>query len=143
MAEWYPEFGYVGNDKAASEDIQVTQELNMHSVNSNRKSTSTSKKRKASKVGDDDGLSNIVSMFCESADEHLTELSKKLFVDYMKVEKRAAVFEAVGKVSGIDLNDQIIISNKLADNPKKMDRFFNLSDEARARMVGLMLNGKV
>ncbi|KAL0444269.1 UNVERIFIED_CONTAM: hypothetical protein Slati_2149600 [Sesamum latifolium] len=142
-AEWCAEFGYIGNDKAASKNIQVTQEANMHSVNSNRKSASTSKKRKASKVGDDDGLSNVVSMFCESADARLTELSKKLFVDYIEVEKRVAVFEAVGKVPGVDLNDQIIISDKLVDNPKKMNLFFSLPDEATARMVGLMLNGKV
>ncbi|KAL0421085.1 UNVERIFIED_CONTAM: hypothetical protein Slati_3131400 [Sesamum latifolium] len=142
-AEWCLEFGYVENDMAASEDIQVTQKPNMQSANSNRKSTSTSKKRKASKVGDDDGLSNVVSMFCESADARLTELSKKLFVDYIEVEKRVAVYEAVGKVPGVDLNDQIVISDKLVENSKKIDLFFSLPDEARARMVGLMLNGKV
>ncbi|KAL0374105.1 UNVERIFIED_CONTAM: hypothetical protein Sradi_3326200 [Sesamum radiatum] len=99
-AEWCPKFGYVGNDRATSEDIQ-------------------------------------------SVDARLTELSKKLFVDYIEVEKRAIVYEAVGKVPGIDLNDQIIISDKLVENPKKRDIFFSLPDEARARMVGLMLNGKV
>ncbi|KAL0342944.1 UNVERIFIED_CONTAM: hypothetical protein Sangu_1181800 [Sesamum angustifolium] len=60
-----------------------------------------------------------------------------------EVEKRSAVFAAVGSIPGIDLNEQILISDRLVEHPKKMDLFFSLLDDARARMVGLMLSGKV
>ncbi|KAL0355767.1 UNVERIFIED_CONTAM: hypothetical protein Sradi_4023600 [Sesamum radiatum] len=142
-AEWCPEFGYVGNDKAISEEIQVTYDPNVHSTISHMKSGSTSKKRKGLKVSDDDGLSNAMSTFCESADARLGEIMKKLFVDFLELEKRSAVFGAVGKILGIDMNDQILVFDRLVDNLKKMDLFFSLPEEAMVRMVGLMLNGKV
>ncbi|KAL0430309.1 UNVERIFIED_CONTAM: hypothetical protein Sradi_0656900 [Sesamum radiatum] len=91
----------------------------------------------------DFGYVEAVNAFCDTAKQHLVELSKKLFVDYEEVEKRAVVFEAVCKVPGIDLNDQIYVSDRLVENPKKMDLFFSLPAEARAHMVGLMLSGKV
>ncbi|KAL0293469.1 UNVERIFIED_CONTAM: hypothetical protein Sradi_6936100 [Sesamum radiatum] len=100
-AEWFPETGYVRNDGAALDEIQLTQEPNVQSTAAMRKSTSSSKKRKVI------GLSNIVSTFCESANERLGELSKKLFFDFIEGEKRAAIYEAVGQVPGINMNDQI------------------------------------
>ncbi|KAK4394008.1 hypothetical protein Sango_1871600 [Sesamum angolense] len=45
-------------------------------------------------------------------------------------------------IPGIDLNEQILISDRLVENPKKMDLFFSLPDDARACMVGLMPSGK-
>ncbi|KAL0430523.1 UNVERIFIED_CONTAM: hypothetical protein Sradi_0678300 [Sesamum radiatum] len=119
-AEWCPDTGYVAT----------------------RKSTSSSKRRKVVRETEDDGFSNAVSTFCQSANERLAEMTKKLFCDYIEGEKRAAVFEAVGEVPGMDMNNQILISNRLVDNPKKMDLFFSLPAEARVRMV-MMLNGKM
>ncbi|KAL0401490.1 UNVERIFIED_CONTAM: hypothetical protein Slati_4178900 [Sesamum latifolium] len=108
-----------------------------------QKSTSFGKKRKARNTDVDDGLTDVVHTFCDTAKQHLGELSKKLFVDYDEVEKYAAVYDAVGKVPGINPNDQILISDRLVENPKKMDLFFSPPADARARMVGLMLSGKV
>ncbi|KAL0312948.1 UNVERIFIED_CONTAM: hypothetical protein Sradi_5694100 [Sesamum radiatum] len=141
-AEWCPDTGYVGND-ASLEDIQFTPEANVQSTAATRKSTSSSKRRKVVRETEDDGFSNAVSTFCQSANERLDEMSKKLFCDYIEGEKRAAVFEAAGEVPGIDMNDQILISDCQVDNPKKMDLFFSLPAEARVRMVGMMLNGKM
>ncbi|KAK4435695.1 hypothetical protein Salat_0733000 [Sesamum alatum] len=75
-------------------------------------------------TGKDDGLTAAVNTFCDSANQRLGELSKKLFADYDEAEKRSSVYKAVGKVSGIDLNDQILLSDRLVENPKKMDLFF-------------------
>ncbi|KAL0328338.1 UNVERIFIED_CONTAM: hypothetical protein Scaly_2266400 [Sesamum calycinum] len=102
-------------------------------------------------VGNDSGalgdihenVDHAVNTFCDAANQRLSEISKKLFVDYEEVEKRSAVFAAVGSIPGIDLNEQILISDHLVENPKKMDLFFSLPDDARARMVALMLSGKV
>ncbi|KAK4388244.1 hypothetical protein Sango_2431000 [Sesamum angolense] len=66
--------------------------------------------------------------------DRLGELAKKLFFDYEEVEKRSGVYEAVGNVLGIDLTEQLLISDRLVENPKKMDLFFSLPDDARARM---------
>ncbi|KAL0458770.1 UNVERIFIED_CONTAM: hypothetical protein Slati_0504200 [Sesamum latifolium] len=83
-AEWCPDTGYVEKDGAASEEIQFTQEPNVQSTAATRKSTRSSKKRKVIRVSDDDGLSNVVSTFCEGANERLGELSKKFFSDYIE-----------------------------------------------------------
>ncbi|KAL0366961.1 UNVERIFIED_CONTAM: hypothetical protein Sradi_3586200 [Sesamum radiatum] len=122
-AEWCPDFGYAGNDKAISDEVQVTPDPNVNSTASNMKSGSASRKRKGCKVADDDILSNAVEKFCASADARLAEISKKLFVDYIEVEKRSAIFEAIGKIPGIDLNDQIVVANRLVDNPRKWTFF--------------------
>ncbi|KAK4424909.1 hypothetical protein Salat_1684500 [Sesamum alatum] len=103
----------------------------------------TGKKRKAKMIVQDDGLTNAVNTFCDSANERLGELSKKLFADFDEIEKRSSVYEAVGKVAGIDLNDQILLSDCLVENPKKMDLFFSLPGDARARTIHLMLDGKM
>ncbi|KAL2235386.1 UNVERIFIED_CONTAM: hypothetical protein Sindi_1270800 [Sesamum indicum] len=52
----------------------------------------------------DDGLANAMTTFCESVNEQLGELNKKSLVDFDEVEKRSAVYEAVGKVFRIDLD---------------------------------------
>ena len=84
---------------------------------------------------------------CGSFSPFPTDLVRKLHIvsHFDEMKKRFAVYEAVGRVFKIDLNDQILISDRLVDNPKKMDlRFlFSLPDDARARMVGLMLNDKM
>ncbi|KAL0311212.1 UNVERIFIED_CONTAM: hypothetical protein Sangu_2415900 [Sesamum angustifolium] len=110
---------------------------------SRKKPTISGKKHKKSNIVADDGLIDVVNTFCDTANQHLSEISKKLFVDYDEVEKRSAVYVAVGSIPGIDLNDHILISDRLVENPNKMDLFFSLPDDVRARMVGLMLSGKV
>ncbi|KAL0435077.1 UNVERIFIED_CONTAM: hypothetical protein Sradi_0215600 [Sesamum radiatum] len=91
-AEWCPDTGYVGNDGTDSEETHFPHAPNVQSTAATRKSTSSNKKRKMIRASDDDGLTIAVSNFCESANERLGELSKKLFSDYIEGEKRAAVF---------------------------------------------------
>ncbi|KAL0340092.1 UNVERIFIED_CONTAM: hypothetical protein Sradi_4526000 [Sesamum radiatum] len=142
-AEWCPNVGYVGNEKGVAGDQQVNFNPNTTPTTINKKSSSFTKKRKAHAVEQDDGLVNAVRTFCDSANERLGELIKKLIWDFEEVEKRLAIYETVGQVPRIDLNDQILISDRLVDNSKKMDLFFSFPNDARARMVGLMLKGKM
>ncbi|KAK4382562.1 hypothetical protein Sango_2859200 [Sesamum angolense] len=141
--EWCPGVGYVGNDSGTFGDIHENVDRNVTSTVSQKKPTSSGKKRKKINTHTDDGLTDGVNTFCDAANQRLSEISKKLFMDYEEVEKRSAVFAAVGSIPGIDLNEQIFISDRLVENPKKMDLFFSLPDDARARMVALMLSGKV
>ncbi|KAL0408307.1 UNVERIFIED_CONTAM: hypothetical protein Sradi_1765100 [Sesamum radiatum] len=142
-AEWCPDLGCVGNDNSVIGDNVENTKVSGTSTASQKKPTSSGKKRKNRNREADDGLTEAVNTFCDTAKQHLGELSKKLFVDYDEIEKRAAVFGAVCNVPGIDLNDQICVSDRLVENPKKMDLFFSLPADAKARMVGLMLSGKV
>ncbi|KAL0401316.1 UNVERIFIED_CONTAM: hypothetical protein Slati_4161500 [Sesamum latifolium] len=142
-AEWCPGVGYIGNDNGTPGDNQENVDRNATSTASQKKPTSSGKKRKRRVPVADDGLTDAVNTFCDTANQRLSEISKKLFVDYEEVEKRSTVYAIVGNIPGIDLNDQILISDRLVENSKKMDLFFSLSDDARARMVGLMLRGKV
>ncbi|KAK4425238.1 hypothetical protein Salat_1717700 [Sesamum alatum] len=135
--------GYVGNDNGATGNNQGHFEPNTTSTASHKKSNHSSRERKSHTIVQDGGLYKAVNTFCDSANQRLSKLSKKLFVDYDEAEKQSAVYDAVGKVPGIDLNDQILISDRLVENPTKMDLFFSLPEFARARMVSLMLNGKM
>ncbi|KAK4438182.1 hypothetical protein Salat_0152400 [Sesamum alatum] len=142
-AEWCPNTGYARNDNGTVGDTQANVEVNVTSTASHKKIGSSGKKKKAKIIVQDDGLINAVSTFCDSTNERLGKLSKKLFVDFDEVEKRSSIYVTVGKVPGIDLNDQILISDRLVENSKKMDLFFSLPEDARARMIRLMLNGKM
>ncbi|KAK4423431.1 hypothetical protein Salat_1925900 [Sesamum alatum] len=142
-AEWCPNTGYAGNDNVTARETQGNVEVNVTSTASKKKNGSSGKKRKAKMIVQDDGLTNVVNTFCDSANERLGELSKKLFADFDEIEKRSSVYEAVGKVAGIDLNDQILLSDRLVENSKKMDLFFSLPEDARARMIRLMVDGKM
>ncbi|KAL0408372.1 UNVERIFIED_CONTAM: hypothetical protein Sradi_1771600 [Sesamum radiatum] len=104
-AEWCPGVGYVGNDTGAAGDNPDNAERNVISTASEKKATSSGKKRKRCGHLTDDGLTDAVMAFCDTANQRLSEISKKLFVDYEEVEKRSAVYAAVGSISGIDLND--------------------------------------
>ncbi|KAK4426516.1 hypothetical protein Salat_1420200 [Sesamum alatum] len=128
-AEWCPESGFVGNDNGPTQDTQGNIDPTVNSTTSNKKSTSNRKKQKVMVGASDDGLELAANTFCDTANARLGELSKKLFVDYDEVEKRSAVYEAVGKVPGIDLTDQLLMSDRLVENPKKMDLFFSLPDD--------------
>ncbi|KAK4428345.1 hypothetical protein Salat_1134100 [Sesamum alatum] len=142
-AEWCPNTGYAGNDNGTVAETQANADVNVTSTTSHKKMGSSSKKRKAKIIVQDDGLTNAVNMLCYSANERLGELSQKLFADYEEAEKRSSVYETVGKVPGLDLNDQILISDWLVENSKKMDLFFSLPEDARACMIALMLEGKM
>ncbi|KAK4435016.1 hypothetical protein Salat_0664600 [Sesamum alatum] len=106
-------------------------DVNVTSTASHKKIGSSRKKRNEKIIVQDDGLTNAANTFCDSANERLGELSKKLFADYNEAEKRSSIYEAIGKVPGIDLNDQILISDRLVENPKRMDLFFSLPEDAR------------
>ncbi|KAK4438930.1 hypothetical protein Salat_0227600 [Sesamum alatum] len=138
-----PKTGYEGNDNGTVVDAQGNIDVNVTSTASAKKIESTGKKRKARGFVQDDGLTTAVNTFCDLANKRLGELSKKLFADCDEAEKRSSMYEAVGKVTGIDLNDQILLSDRLVENLKKMDLFFSLPEDARARMILLMLDGKI
>ncbi|KAK4439194.1 hypothetical protein Salat_0254300 [Sesamum alatum] len=140
--EWCPTTGYAGKDTGTNADTQANMDVNVTSTNSQKRLGSSGRKRKAKIIVQDYGLTNAVNTFCDSANERLGELSKKLFADYDEAEKRSSVYEVVGKVKDIDLNNQILIFDRLVENPTKMDLFFSLPEDARAHMISLMLEGK-
>ncbi|KAK4434522.1 hypothetical protein Salat_0615000 [Sesamum alatum] len=142
-AEWCPNTGYAGNDNVTGGGTQGNVEVKVNSTASQKKIGSSGKKRKTKMIVQDHGLTYAVNKCCDSANERLGELSKKLFADFDEIEKRSSVYEAVGKVPGVDLNDQLLLSDRLVENPKKMDLFFSLPEDARARMICLMLEGKM
>ncbi|KAK4416635.1 hypothetical protein Salat_2489000 [Sesamum alatum] len=95
-AEWCPNTGYAGNDTGTNADTQANIYVNVTSTNSQKRLGSSGRKRKAKIIFQDDGLTNAVNTFCDSANERLGELSKKLFADFEVAEKRSSVYETVG-----------------------------------------------
>ncbi|KAL0441050.1 UNVERIFIED_CONTAM: hypothetical protein Sradi_0043900 [Sesamum radiatum] len=80
------------NDSGALGDIHENVDRNVTSTASQKKPTSSGRKRKKIDTHTDDGLADAVNTFCDAANQRLSEISKKLFVDYEEVEKRSAVF---------------------------------------------------
>ncbi|KAK4434860.1 hypothetical protein Salat_0648900 [Sesamum alatum] len=84
--EWCPNTGYAGNDSGTFAETQPNVDVNVTSTNSQKRMGSSGKKRKVKIIVQDDGLTNAVNTFCDSANERLDELSKKLFTDYEEAE---------------------------------------------------------
>ncbi|KAL0396475.1 UNVERIFIED_CONTAM: hypothetical protein Scaly_0095900 [Sesamum calycinum] len=111
--------GEVIVEAGALGDIQENVDHKVTSTVSQKKPTSSEKKHKKINTIADDGLTDAVNTFCDTANQRLSEIGKNLFVDYEEVEKRCAMFAAVGSIPGIDLNEQILISDRLVENLKK------------------------
>ncbi|KAL0288463.1 UNVERIFIED_CONTAM: hypothetical protein Sradi_7096600 [Sesamum radiatum] len=70
------------------------------------KSTSCSaRKRKKTEVGPEERLVDMVSTFCQDANERLGTLTKVLQIEFGYPEKCSAVAEALAEIEGLDENE--------------------------------------
>ncbi|KAL0353187.1 UNVERIFIED_CONTAM: hypothetical protein Sangu_0900000 [Sesamum angustifolium] len=117
-----------------------------HTLNSSSVTKCTTSIRKR-KVSDDcpkiPQLVNMVSNFCETANNCIGSLSRVLENEFGDPDKRDVVMQQVREISGLDENDFLIVTRKLVHEPKDMDIFFSLSKESKEKMVRLILTGQI
>ncbi|KAL0428459.1 UNVERIFIED_CONTAM: hypothetical protein Slati_3020700 [Sesamum latifolium] len=57
--------------------------------------------------------------------------------------KRVVVMEAVREIQGLEENDVLVVTTKLVHDPQSMKIFFSLSQESKAKMARLILDGRI
>ncbi|KAK4384526.1 hypothetical protein Sango_3052700 [Sesamum angolense] len=140
FAEWNPETDFNGDDK------QLPHSFNMNCgptvyLSSATKRTPSSRKRKVTDTCPEiPQLFNMVSNFCGIANNRLGSLTLVLENEFGDSDKCSLVMATVREISGLEENDILVVTSKLAHEPKDMDIFFNLTRESREKMVLLGQN---
>ncbi|KAL0332531.1 UNVERIFIED_CONTAM: hypothetical protein Scaly_2154600 [Sesamum calycinum] len=118
--------------------------LKSNNNNCATKRTTSGRKRKADDpCSEIPQLVNMVSNFYETANNRIGSLTRVLESEFGDPNKRCVVMEAVKEISGLEENDVIVVTSKLVHELKNMDIFFSLSMESKAKMVRLILDGRI
>ncbi|KAK4382576.1 hypothetical protein Sango_2860600 [Sesamum angolense] len=113
------------------------------SSSATKRTTSGHKRKSYDSCSEIPQLVNMVSNFCETANNRIGSLTKVLENEFGDPNKRRVVMEAVKEISGLEENDVIVVTSKLVHEPKNMNIFFSLSMESKAKMVRLILDGRI
>ncbi|KAL0454244.1 UNVERIFIED_CONTAM: hypothetical protein Slati_0763600 [Sesamum latifolium] len=88
-------------------------------------------------------LVNIVSNFCETTNNRIGSLTRALESEFGDPEKRDLVMDAVREIPGLEENEILVVTSKLAHEPRDMNIFFKLGPESKEKMVRLILAGRL
>ncbi|KAK6161945.1 hypothetical protein DH2020_001786 [Rehmannia glutinosa] len=85
---------------------------------------------------------SLVSMLSRSGigwndNTKMIEARNEAWVDYVKV------FEIVGKINGLTLQEKLLVSKLLVKNTEDLELFFSLPDEAKAEFAKMKLAGSL
>ncbi|GFP98950.1 uncharacterized protein at2g29880 [Phtheirospermum japonicum] len=106
--------------------------------------TNTSKKRKKRNEDLlDERFLDLMTSFCEKTDARLGDLSKRLGFEHDARSSRKEVFDALATLDVCSAEEKLAVANKLCDNTKHMDLFFNLDNEMKASMIKMILEGRL
>ncbi|KAH6787392.1 hypothetical protein C2S52_006944 [Perilla frutescens var. hirtella] len=110
-------------------------------------SSSTGKKSKSKRkrLIDSTGekLVELMGAFCEETKSGLSDLTKKMGVDYDLQTQRKSVYEALGVIRHLSVTDKVHVAKKLVNNSKELDLFFSLPDEAKKEMVRQLIHDDI
>ncbi|KAK4417477.1 hypothetical protein Salat_2573400 [Sesamum alatum] len=139
---WNPETGFEANDIDPPQMSNFNVDPMANSSSVPRGTTSTTRKRKHVDTVAEDRLVEMVGTFCQDANARIGTLMRALEAEFGDPDNRSRVCDATAEVDGIDENDQLVIVQRLHNNPKDMELFFRLPLDKRGRLVKLMLEGR-
>ncbi|KAG8367927.1 hypothetical protein BUALT_Bualt16G0123600 [Buddleja alternifolia] len=112
-------------------------------ANTSDSSKSQKRKRKRKVVDEnDDCFINLMSKFYDKTDDKLGDICKRIRFEHYASLSRKMVFEAIGEVTSLDMEEMILVSHLIVNNMKNMDLFFSLPNNGRKTMVKMILKGK-
>ncbi|KAL2230665.1 UNVERIFIED_CONTAM: hypothetical protein Sindi_1660900 [Sesamum indicum] len=110
-----------------------------NSSDAKRTGGSSSKKRKSTDLND--GIPKLLEMvtnFCDSA-ARLAKLTKVLENEFGDPKHRSVILQKVRELECIDVNQQLMVANRLVKDPKEMELFLGLIRDYRVKFVCLIL----
>lgn len=101
-------------------------------------STKTKSSTKKKSIDDiDDCLIDLMYAFCNKTNVGLGELTKRIRFEYNALMSGKYVFEALGHMNNLGIEDKIYIAKLLCNNTKDLDLFFCLPNDSKVIMVKL------
>lgn len=137
------------NEKEVTDDIHILSDdfedamkenSTYKSVNNDTDKRSGGKKRKS--TDENEGLCDLLGNFCRSTETRLGDIARRIGYEQDVSAARKEVFEAVGKIGGLTLQERLVVSKTLVNNTEDLDLFSSLPEDARAEFVHMMLAGK-
>ncbi|KAK6122235.1 hypothetical protein DH2020_044023 [Rehmannia glutinosa] len=109
--------------------------------NSARVSDNSQKKRKQ-KYPESDRFLNAFENFCEKTDARLSDIAKRIGFEQDASSSRKSLYDALDKMTFLTVESKIAVATQLSKKTEELDIFFSLSDENKATMVKMVLEGK-
>ncbi|KAG8376537.1 hypothetical protein BUALT_Bualt09G0073800 [Buddleja alternifolia] len=110
-------------------------------TSSNVNKSKTTRKRKQADEEDDQFIA-VFNSFYDKVDGRLGNISKCLGFEHDASNSRKEVLEALSEVSGLTMEEQVIVLHYLVNKTQSMDLFFSLPNDAKTTMVKLLLEGR-
>ncbi|KAL0387669.1 UNVERIFIED_CONTAM: hypothetical protein Sradi_2648700 [Sesamum radiatum] len=140
-AEWNLETDFNGDDEQPPHSFNMNCDPTVNSSSATKRTPSSRKRKVTDTCPEIPQLFNMVSNFCEIANNRLGSLTLVLENEFGDSDKCGLVMATVREISGLQENDILVVTSKLAHEPKDMDIFFNLTRESKEKMVRLILVG--
>ncbi|KAG8372423.1 hypothetical protein BUALT_Bualt12G0064600 [Buddleja alternifolia] len=122
---------------------QFDEVQNMSFLHANTSGSSKSEKRKRKIVDEnDDRFIDLMTSFCDKSDDRLGDISKCIGFEHDASKSTKVVFEALGQVTSLDMEEMILVSQLIVNNTKNINLFFSLPNIGKITMVKVILEGK-
>ncbi|KAL0458666.1 UNVERIFIED_CONTAM: hypothetical protein Slati_0493800 [Sesamum latifolium] len=125
-ADCNPEHGFVSNNEDEAPFPNINIDSTSPSTNAHKESSGSGSKKRPRRVGIDaeERLVDMVGTFCKDANSRISSLTKVLEREFGNEENSDQVEDAVAEVEGLDENEQLVIIQRLHNNPKDLHLLF-------------------
>ncbi|KAL0381383.1 UNVERIFIED_CONTAM: hypothetical protein Sangu_0202600 [Sesamum angustifolium] len=124
--DWNPDTDFQGINEELPQSNNNNCDPMVDSSSAMKRTTSGRKRKAYDPCSEIPQLVNMVSNFCEIANNCIGSLTRVLESEFGDPNKRGVVMEAVKEISGLEENDVIVLTSKLVHESKNMDIFFQL-----------------
>ncbi|GFP88504.1 hypothetical protein PHJA_000994100 [Phtheirospermum japonicum] len=126
----------------ASAGFRVDEKSGTQGESSSATRKRKTKKRNANDVVEEHFL-DLMESFCAKTEGHLRDLAQRICFQQDAKQQRKAVFDVLNQMPFLSIEDKLTISTMLFKNNEDLDLFFSISDEYKAVMVKMILEGRL
>ncbi|KAK4383716.1 hypothetical protein Sango_2749900 [Sesamum angolense] len=119
--DWNPDTDFQGISEELPQSNNNNCDPTVDSSSATKRTTSGRKRKAYDPCSEIPQLVNMVSNFCETANNRIGSLTRVLESEFGDPNKRGVVMEAVKEISGLEEYDVIVVTSKLVHEPKNLE----------------------